>query len=443
VRRILFPAVLVAAVFAAFPAQAQQRNRVLAPPRPPLPAAADTNDASAYYNLGLSLIDREPAAAASAFYWASRINPGWADPLYARRAAILLSDKPRLLDYWNGVRRVERLPEMRHADSLYDRAVVMDPFLYRRFDKQVFTGYLSASATRWLERNGASQGGANQAEINSWILQYMQQAPASMRAWSAYNDGRFADALTHYDRAIREARRDKWGLYADRSRVAYLMGADSVALADMGRAVADWKKDEEKDDDVVWLYRSKALLEHSMGLIHERMRNLDAAREAYGRALQEDLSYYPAHTALARMALTAGDTATAISEMDLAVQIRGDSPRLRTEYGVVLAGGRRYQEAVEQFKKAVELEPMYALPYFYLARIYDGSGMTQEATESYQAYVDHAAQREPQVPGARARLAELTAQAAAERAAIAGEPAAAPAEPAPATPAATPAEARP
>ena len=75
-----------------------------------------------------------PATAASAFYWASRINPGWADPLYARRAAILLSDKPRLLDYWNGVRRVERLPEMRHADSLYDRAVVKVSEVYSPAD---------------------------------------------------------------------------------------------------------------------------------------------------------------------------------------------------------------------------------------------------------------------------------------------------------------------
>lgn len=56
--------------------------------RPRLRDVADTNDAQAYYDLGLSIIERDPGQAAAAFYWAARINPAWGDPLYARRAAL-------------------------------------------------------------------------------------------------------------------------------------------------------------------------------------------------------------------------------------------------------------------------------------------------------------------------------------------------------------------
>lgn len=421
-RRILAAALLLLASAPAVPAHAQG-GRV--PPRPPLPAAADTNDASAYFSHGVSLLEREPREAAHAFYWASRLNPAWADPLYARRTALLLSDKRRLVDYMHDVRRVVRSAEIRHADSLYDRAMTMDPFLYTRFDKTLFTEYLRALAEREIQRD--DPGGANHAAISDWISRLMMTAPPAMRAWAAYSDGRMPEAVAQYERAIRDARGNRWSLYAARARAEYLMGADSGALADLGRAVAEWRRREDGEDDLVWLYQSKALLEHRAGMVHERMGDPGAAREAYGRALQEDLSYYPAHVRLARLALAAGDTATALSELDLAVQVRGDAPGLRTEYGVALAGARRYQEAVEQFQKALELEPLFALPHFYLARIYDGSGMTEEAAGSYDAYLARAARREAQTAPARQRLDALRAQAEAERTAAAA-PAAAPAE---------------
>src|SRR5438046_8186844 len=65
------------------------------PRRPRLPAGVDTNNARAYYDYGLAKLDRDPEDAADAFYWAIRINPTLADPYYARRSVLLLSDKIR------------------------------------------------------------------------------------------------------------------------------------------------------------------------------------------------------------------------------------------------------------------------------------------------------------------------------------------------------------
>src|SRR5690348_18430900 len=73
-----------------------------APDRPRLETSADTNDAYAYYNLGLAKLDRDPDKAADAFYWAARLNPGWAEAYYARRVALLLKDPRRPLRYRDG-----------------------------------------------------------------------------------------------------------------------------------------------------------------------------------------------------------------------------------------------------------------------------------------------------------------------------------------------------
>ena len=50
-------------------------------PRPILPPKSDTNSASAYYNLGVSF-GVAPDTAEMALYWASRLDPSSAEPLY-------------------------------------------------------------------------------------------------------------------------------------------------------------------------------------------------------------------------------------------------------------------------------------------------------------------------------------------------------------------------
>jgi hypothetical protein len=125
--------------------------------------------------------------------------------------------------------------------------------------------------------------------------------------------------------------------------VFYLMGNSDSARAEMTQAIAKlWEKDTK---NFVWLYESKAVLEHFIGLTYERQSHIGPAREAYGRGLQEDLSYYPAHMRLGTIALSTGDTATALSEMDLAAQINNDEPVLQATYGMILAQSGHISEA--------------------------------------------------------------------------------------------------
>src|SRR5215510_1330662 len=90
-------ALLSLCVVVASAAGAQQKE----PKRPKLDAQADTNDAAAYYYFATARLRTDPQKAADALYWATRLDPAWADAYYARRIALLLSDLPRLQRYWS------------------------------------------------------------------------------------------------------------------------------------------------------------------------------------------------------------------------------------------------------------------------------------------------------------------------------------------------------
>src|SRR5713226_9136328 len=60
------------------------------PRRLPLDRGADTNDWRAYYAYGYKQLTIRPSRSDSAFYWASRLAPNRAEPLYGRWLAFWL-----------------------------------------------------------------------------------------------------------------------------------------------------------------------------------------------------------------------------------------------------------------------------------------------------------------------------------------------------------------
>jgi Tfp pilus assembly protein PilF len=142
-------------------------------------------------------------------------------------------------------------------------------------------------------------------------------------------------------------------------------------------------------------------------MIHEQTDNLAAAREAYGRALQENLSYYPAHTRLGLVALIAGDTATALSELDLSVQLAPQEITARVTYGTLLARVGRTDEATAQLRQAAELEPYYALPQYLLGRVAEARQERVPAVAAYRAFLARASQRDQRRAEVVQRIADL------------------------------------
>jgi tetratricopeptide (TPR) repeat protein len=369
--------VLAVLLAAASPVAAQKGKEE--PRRPALAADADTNDARAYYDFGLAKLEREPDKAADAFYWATRLNPTWADAYYARRSALLLSDRYRFQKYYEDDRRTLQSDAIKRIDSLYFYSLTINPFLYRRLDVVLFRQYWRGVADEYARRNNVSS-----TEVQYYLERWLERGPASLRAWQAYGEGRFPDALRLYADAIKQARY-KAGHRTSRGRLFFQLDQADSALKELTQALDEMRRADSKD--LVFIYESKALLEHSIGLVQKRLGHVDAAKESFGRALQEDLSYFPAHVELGYLAIEAKDTTTALSEMELAVQIRADDPALRFILGYTLYLSGKYADAEEHLRKALELDPVYAAPHHVLGQVLDQQGKTAAAREEYRTFL--------------------------------------------------------
>jgi tetratricopeptide (TPR) repeat protein len=384
-------AALLAATLVAADALAQ-RGAEAVPPRPALTAGADTNSAAAYLSLGRERLRSNARESATAFYWAYQLDPTSSDALYGRYAALVASLNDQVLvRYYRGDRRTVRSREIVAIDSLYLRALTLDPFLYRQHDLHVFRMYMRALA-------------GNSGE--SYLDYLLHNGGPWLRGDEAYSQGRFQDALRLYDEALRTTRQ-KSRLRTERARLFAHVGNHPSALEEFGRAIQEMRR--EDDRVLVYLYESKALLEHSVGMLHERMGNLEDAREAYGRALTEDLAFYPAHVRMGMLALAAGDTATAVAEMDLAARTAEDAAILFT-YGALLASLGRLDEAVAHLDRSIAAAPFYADPWFALGRIREAQGDAEAARTAYAAFTDRAAGSHRLRPAAQQRYAALAAQ---------------------------------
>ena len=179
------------------------------------------------------------------------------------------------------------------------------------------------------------------------------------------------------------------------------------ARAELTAAIAGFRERDKKD--VVILYESKAMYEQALGIIDEKANKPDDAREAYGQALTEDLSYYAAHARLAQLQLLAGDTAAAFSEMDLAVQLQPNDPIPHYAYAIIDIKSKRDADAATHLTKAAAAAPYYSAPHFLLARIADVEDDTEDAVAEYRKYISLAASSDVNLPTAKDRLAKLTA----------------------------------
>ena len=373
------------------------------PRRPRLPAGVDTNNAQVYYDFGLEKLERDPEQAADAFYWAMRLNPTSADAYYARRCALLLSDKYRFQKYEMDDRRTLESDEIKRIDSLFYYSLTINPFLYQKLEVRLDHAFVSNVAEDYARAH--SDVSAN--EVQYWLEHEMRSWPAGFRARQAYGEGRFPEALAYYADAIKGARY-KANYRWERGRLFFQLGQADSALSELSQSLDEMQKSEKKD--LVYVYESKALLQHSIGLVQQRLGNGAAAKESFAKALQEDLSYFPAHIQLGYIALEAHDTTTALSEMDLAVQIRADDPMLRYIYGYSLAASGKYKDAEMQLRKAIEIDPVFATPYHVLGQVLDAQGKGTDALGQYQSFLAHASQQDLRRKEAEERVKELAAK---------------------------------
>lgn len=373
--------------------------------------SGDPNDANNYYQHGLTLLEKEPLAAADAFHHASRIDPTWGTPVYARRIALLMSNMYVYDQYTQGVRKVITAPGVERLDSLYFRALVLNPFPPRSEDVRAFRALMMYRVMQDLRREYPNAI-LDEAAISTQLDRYLRRAGPGTRAWMAHSEGRYSEAADLYRQALKSRSTAPY-LRVDLARVLLLAGRPEEARAEMQIAVDELRSRDE--DELVRLYESKALYEYSIGRMLEDMNDVEGARASYSRALEEDLSYHPAHMRLAELAFAEGDTLTAISTISLAAEIQPDDPTVHYQRGRLLASAGEYGEAETALRRSIAIEPLFAKPYLSLAGVLQDRGDLAGAVEQYRAYLEREARGQREAREAGARLEELETQLSGSR----------------------------
>lgn len=369
--------VLAAVCLTASALGAQKQERI--PKRPELFPGADTNSWNAYYRHGLSTLGRRPDIAADAFYWAARLDPRAPEPLFGSWVAFWKRQGvERYFDYIWEQKGVNLRKEVLQMDSLRDEALRRNPMLY--------------------------QG------LQIRIIEELLPLPAGfdpfVQGVLAYGQGSMPQALAHFARAAKRNQKNLNARYY-RALVFYqLMQFDSAA-AELQVVLAELRQREAKK--LVRYYESKEMLEHAIGTLMMSKGDLPAAREAFGRALTEDLSFSVAHARLGAIALAEGDTATGLQELEQAVQLDSLDINARLLLASTLLLRGHAEGARKHFELIVAREPWFAEPYFPLAYILEFEEKREEAAKAYATFAERAMRSDARVERARARAAELNA----------------------------------
>lgn len=370
-RRFFFLA-LIACTAAAAPVRAQQPE----PERPSLPRGADPNDWEAYFDQGESQFERFPGRASAAFYWAARLDPTRAEPLFAQWAAFFSRDWGLWLSYVREEPQVWERPDVLANEAMRRKSYHRNPFVHRGFEAALWSRM--GREMRW--------DGAATAFMN-------------------YGRGDFGQAAAGFGRVVRAnpVQNVRWRQW----RALSFAGAGELdsAAVELGHLLETLRT---QDQVVVGYYESKAMHEYALGMLHEARGRHAEARRAWERALEEDLSMYPARAALARLALRERRSAEAVDHMAQAVELAPNDAVMQFEYGNALVAANRRDDAIAAYQRAVQLEPYWAEPYMRLGIAFDNAGQVAEAVFAYRAYLQRAPRRHgPAIQRITERIAAL------------------------------------
>lgn len=338
------------------------------PRRPTLPIEADSNSAVEYFRYGLLRLANSPGQAAAAFYWASRFDPYWAEPLNARSVALVLERPNDLLDvYMLPPARLSREElGLEEVDSMVYMAVLRDPWANRRIE--------AALIGAWLNLNTDGRG----------IPTYLREDFPSLDGRLSYAEGKYDQSVQQFAAAIVKDSSNQELRYLQALAWIGLGNTDSAAAA-IRRALSTLRTTAA--EDLRFTYVGYPFLEYSLGALFERTGQPDSARAAYERALLDDLTFAPAHRKLGALRVAAGDTTGALEEYEQAVGLDSSDVLSLYEFAVLSLAAGEAEVALPLLRRVIVAEPWFAKPHLVIARLYDASGYREEAVQEYRAFL--------------------------------------------------------
>jgi tetratricopeptide (TPR) repeat protein len=364
----------------------------------------DTNDASLYYAAGVASLSADPAGASAAFYWASRLNPSWAEPYFARW--YVLQKEARARRWQKTLREALRpaLPDtmQRRIDSLVVVAAYHNPF----FDEQIQSIDFANQARHGVAavRERVKEENVVREEEGRLPLLMPRQTTVPHSWYLAYAERHFDSASA--DLAVLIAKYpDALPLYVYRSKAQYALAQYDSAAATLHSAIS---RVDRRDSTKVWpVYFAPDMFYYAVGIAESEPKHDSAAQAAFQAAVTLNLGFYMAHLHLASLALNHRDSATALVEARIAAEIRPEDPVVQLFLGYTLLSAHRPDEAIEHLRAATVADPYFALPYYYIGQASELAHDTSASLTAYRAFLAHASRADNLRPSAEEALAVL------------------------------------
>jgi len=156
------------------------------------------------------------------------------------------------------------------------------------------------------------------------------------------------------------------------------------------------------------------------GNFHYHFQEYPEAASFYELAAELKPDSFMAWSNVAASMLNAGRYEEAIPALERSLEIE-DNPYGRSNLGTVFFALQRYEDAVEQYRRATDQAPGAAVYWGNLGDAFKALGRSDEAGDAYRAAVDAAREtvlREPLNPDARMALAVFCAHTKDEKCAI-------------------------
>ena len=190
------------------------------------------------------------------------------------------------------------------------------------------------------------------------------------------NDERYSEAITAFQNAIT--------LDPDFTTAHYNLGLTYLKMETYSRAVDALQK-------TITLDRSYKAAHHTLALAYLGQQDLGKAREAARDALKLDVNYQPARSLLEAIDpnFTPPETqpATPSEPEQPAKQQPVVKPRQETHYelGIAYRNAKMHTEAIAEFRKAIDLDPDFAVAYMGLGEVYLETGRLNDAETAANA----------------------------------------------------------
>jgi TolB-like protein/DNA-binding winged helix-turn-helix (wHTH) protein/Tfp pilus assembly protein PilF len=229
------------------------------------------------------------------------------------------------------------------------------------------------------------------------------QRPVRPKAFDDYLQGRYlywnkrteenlAKAIEHFQNAIRED--PGYALpYAGLADCYNAMGAVQVGAMPPLEAR---KRAEEAARKALALDSGLAEAHASLGYVNHFNWNWNAAEQSFKRALELNPNYANAHNLYASHLMARGLIAESIATSNRARELDPFSLSISVQRGFLLENARRYDEAIEQLRSVIAMDPNHYQAYWTLGHTYAASGRFADAVTA----AEKAVALSDRVPGA-------------------------------------------